>query len=180
MHSHNAHSHSHGHDNDGSTNFEFYHNLDKTGEIYTNKGNKTLYIATAEYIYLYSIDQDTLLPHVQYAIRNYMNCTSVVASRVGTRYMITFSLKETNFDIIRKKYFHQFLIPIKTRQCGCEHESNMKFSYDGAAGLEVLSKNIFVIAKNKTIEIFSSITYHKMFSLVIETHPHNCQNRFER
>ena len=80
--------------------------MDVTGEIFTNKGNPILYIATSEYIYLYKVDSETLLPHVEYAIRNYMNCTSVIASKVGARYLIFFSLKERNFDIIRKKYFH--------------------------------------------------------------------------
>ena len=48
----------------------------------------------------------------------------------------------------------------------------MKFTYDGAVGMEVVSKNIFIVAKNKRIEIFSSITYHEVFNVVIETMPH--------
>lgn len=49
--------------------------IEARGFIYYIKGNIRIQITTDELIYFYKIDPETLMPHLENVMYNYMNCT---------------------------------------------------------------------------------------------------------
>lgn len=51
-----------------------YHTLEIRGFVYYMKGNIRIQISTAEKVYFYIIDKETLEPELENVMYNYMNC----------------------------------------------------------------------------------------------------------
>ena len=61
------------------------------GQIYFIRGNKRIQITTEEKIFFYIIDKETLLPHLENVMYNFINCSSLMfGTRV--RYGIAFKV----------------------------------------------------------------------------------------
>jgi hypothetical protein len=72
--------------------WEQYYKIDKMrGQIYFIRGNKRIQITTEEKIFFYIIDKETLLPHLENVMYNFINCSSLMfGTRV--RYGIAFKV----------------------------------------------------------------------------------------
>ena len=95
--------------------WQVYQSILKVGQntIYFINGNIRIQIVTAEKIFYYLIDRETLKAELQYVMFNYMKCSQImIGPRV--RYAITYKSGEQSFDLYRKKYIHGFKVPVIT------------------------------------------------------------------
>ena len=116
-----------------------YHSLEIRGEIFTIKGNKRIFITSHDYIYIYNIDETSAKPILQNVFGNYMQCTSVLLSSQGERYIITYKRQEQGFQIYRKKFFHNFRTPI------------LQENFENAKGLDIEALDSIIIANSAEI-----------------------------
>jgi hypothetical protein len=66
-----------------------YNVIEKRGFIYYIKGNIRIQITTDDKIYFYLIDKETLMPHLENVMYNYMGCNQCMfGSKV--RYAVTY------------------------------------------------------------------------------------------
>ena len=66
-----------------------YKVIEKRGFIYYIKGNIRIQITTDDKIYFYLIDKETLMPHLENVMYNYMGCNQCMfGSKV--RYAVTY------------------------------------------------------------------------------------------
>ena len=79
----------------GKRMWQLYHYLDIMGEIFSINGNDNIFITSSEHIYTYQIDGETLCPKLQNVVNNYMQCTSVLVSSRGVRYLVAYKRHET-------------------------------------------------------------------------------------
>lgn len=96
------------------------------GFIYYIKGNVRIQITTDEKIYFYLMNKETLMPTLENVMFNYMGCNHLMfGSRV--RYGISYKSNQRSFQIYRRKYYHNFKVPIfeanMERALGIELES---------------------------------------------------------
>ena len=92
--------------------WEQYYKIDKMrGQIYFIRGNKRIQITTEEKIFFYIIDKETLLPHLENVMYNFINCSSLMfGARV--RYGIAFKVNQPAFDIFTRSGYHNFKVMI--------------------------------------------------------------------
>jgi hypothetical protein len=103
-----------------------YETINSRGFIYYIKGNIRIQITADDKIYFYLIDKKTLMPTLENVMYNYMNCSQMMfGSKV--RYGITYKTNQKSFVIYRRKYEHNFKVPVASE------------NYEGAKGLEIKS-----------------------------------------
>lgn len=104
-------------------------------------------IVTAEKIYYYLIDRETLRADLQYVMFNYMKCSQImIGPRV--RYAVTYKAGEQSFDLYRRKYVHGFKVPVITQE-----------SFEGGICLDLPKVNSFVVAKLDQVRFFNNETF---------------------
>lgn len=102
-----------------------YEVIGARGFIYYIKGNVRIQVTTDEKIYFYLINQETLMPLLENVMFNYMNCNQMMfGSKV--RYCITYKTNQRSFVIYRRKYLHNFKVPV------------VGDNLEGSKGLELL------------------------------------------
>ena len=76
-----------------------------------------------------------------------MQCTSVLVSSQGVRYLVAYKRHEASFFIFKKKYFHSFRTPI------CNEE------LDYAQGIDLSTRNTFAIANLSCVKFYDSESF---------------------
>jgi len=118
----------------GRRRWKEYHIEHVRGFIYYIKGNVRIQITTDDKIYFYLIDKETLMPKFENVMSNYMNCNQMMfGSKV--RYCVTYKTNQKAFDIYRRKYYHDFKVPIT--------DENL----EGSIGLELPKHNTYLVSK---------------------------------
>ena len=98
-------------DEDGNRKWKQYHMIERRGFIYYIKGNVRIQITTDDKIYFYLIDKETMMPILENVMANYMGCNQMMfGSKV--RYGVTYKTNQKSFDIYRRKYWHEFKVPL--------------------------------------------------------------------
>ena len=105
-------------------------------------------------IYFYIINKETLMPELENVMANYMNCTQMLFGK-RVKYCVTYTTNQRSFDIHRRKYMHNFKVPVSNE--------NM----EGSKGLEIVSMNLFLASKIDKVLIFDSETFQQMGELQI-------------
>ena len=106
--------------------WKLFHTIHVRGFIYYIKGNIRIQITADDKIYFYLIDKKTLMPTLENVMYNYMNCSQMMfGSKV--KYGITYKTNQKSFVIYRRKYEHNFKVPVASE------------NYEGAKGLEIKS-----------------------------------------
>mmetsp|Transcript_2923 Transcript_2923/g.4513 ORF Transcript_2923/g.4513 Transcript_2923/m.4513 type:complete len:120 (-) Transcript_2923:2833-3192(-) len=72
------------------------------------------------------------------------------------RYCVTYKMNQRSFDIYRRKYWHDFKVPIQ--------QENL----EGSMGLEFPSMNVFLVSKVDKVHIYDSSTFEYRGSVPIE------------
>ena len=112
-------------------------------------------ITTDDKIYFYLIDPETLEPNLENVMFNYMNCTQMMfGSKV--KYGITYKTNQRSFSIYRRKYLHNFKVPVVNE------------NLEGSKGLELTTMNIFLVTKTDRIVMYNSITFEEMGEIPIK------------
>ena len=76
-----------------------------------------------------------------------MQCTSVLVSSRGVRYLVAYKRHEASFFIFKKKYFHSFRTPI------CNEE------LDYAQVIDLSTRNTFTIANLSYVKFYDSESF---------------------
>ena len=111
-------------------------------------------ITTDEKIFFYLIDQDTLEPKLENAMFNYMNCTQMMFG-AKVRYCITYKTNQRSFNIYRRKYMHNFKVPM------------VKENLEGSKGIEFQNLGVFLVTKVDRIIIYDSNTFQEVSEIPI-------------
>ena len=78
------------------------------------------------------MDPETFIPKLENVMFNFMGCDQMMfGSKV--KYGITYKSNQKSFDIYRRKYIHDFKVPV----------SNLDF--EGSVGIEFEKHNAFVV-----------------------------------
>ena len=98
-------------DDDNVKKWTLYQEINQRGFIYFIKGNKRIQVTTDEKIYFYLIDPETFMPTLENVMFNFMGCNQMMfGSKV--KYGITYKQNQKSFDIYRRRYEHDFMIPV--------------------------------------------------------------------
>lgn len=101
------------------------------------------------------IDPETCMPTLENVMSNYMQCNQMMfGSRV--RYGISYKTNQRNFSLYRRKYWHDFKVPIQ--------QENL----EGSIGLELVSINCFLVSKIDKIIMYDSETFKEVNRLPIK------------
>lgn len=111
-------------------------------------------ITTDEKIFFYLIDQNTLEPKLENAMFNYMNCTQMMFG-AKVRYCITYKTNQRSFSIYRRKYMHNFKVPM------------VKENLEGSRGIEFQNLGVFLVTKVDKIIVYSSNTFQEVSEIPI-------------
>lgn len=85
---------------------------------------------------------------------NYMSCNQMMfGSKV--RYCVTYKTNQKSFEVYRRKYEHDFKVPISFE------------NFEGSRGLEIPSINAFVATQVDKINIYDQDTFEKKGQLPI-------------
>ena len=89
---------------------------------------------------------------------NYMSCNQMMfGSKV--RYGITFKSNQRSFSIYRRKFQHNFNVPVV--------DDNL----EGSIGLELATQNAFLCTKVDKIIVYNSIDFKMMCEMPIKLYP---------
>lgn len=91
-----------------------YQTIKQRGQIYFIKGNIRIQIVTEEKIFFYLVDQETLEASLENVMYNYMRCSQMMFGP-KVRYCVTYKNNQRSFDIYRRKYEHDFTVPVITK-----------------------------------------------------------------
>ena len=132
-----------------------YHKINVRGFIYFIKGNIRIQITTDNKIYFYLMDFETFMPTLQNVMFNFMGCNQMMfGSRV--RYGISYKTNQKSFDVYRRRYEHDFKVPITDQ------------NLEGALGLDLPKLAAFLITNIDRIYIYDSKTYQKIGEMPIK------------
>ena len=115
------------------------------GLIYYIRGNKRIQITTDDKVRFYLICKETFKPTLENVMYNYMTCNQMMFGP-KVKYGVTFKTNQRSFDVYRRKYNHDFRVPIYT--------DIMENCY----GLEIKSMNKFLVPKVDKILVHDSDT----------------------
>ena len=116
--------------------------LHHRGLIFYIKGNVRIQVTTDDRIYFYLINQDTLKPKLENVMYNYMNCNQMMfGSKV--RYCITYKTNQKSFTIYRRKYNHNFKIPVVSE------------NLEGSKCLELVRHDMFLCTQIDKVNQYS-------------------------
>jgi hypothetical protein len=86
------------------------------------------------------------MPHLDNVMFNYMNCNQMMfGSKV--RYCITYKTNQRAFVIYRRKYLHNFKVPV------------VQANLEGSKGLELNATQQFLVTQLDKVLIYCSETY---------------------
>lgn len=92
-------------------------------------------------IYFYLIDKETLEATLENVMFNFMNCNQMMfGSKV--RYCVTYKTNQRSFDIYRRKYVHDFKVPISFG------------NFEGSDGIEIPSINAFICSEVDKVNVY--------------------------
>lgn len=132
-----------------------YFSIDLRGCIYYIKGNPRIQIITNQNIYFYKIDLESLEPVLDNVMFNFMACSMMLfGSQV--KYGITYIFNKTSFEIYKRKYEHDFLVPATEENC------------EGSKGLELKTLDAFLVSKTNKIVMYDSETFYEIEELPIK------------
>ena len=95
------------------------------------------------------------MPELENLMSNYMKCSDMMfGSQV--KYGITYKTNQKSFDIHRRKYWHDFKVPINHH------------NLEDSIGLEVASMKIFFLANIDEIRVYDSNTFKILDTLPIK------------
>ena len=116
------------------------------GFIYYIKGNVRIQITTDFKIFFYLIDKETFKATLENVMYNFMGCNQMMfGSKV--RYSVTYKTNQRSFDIFRRKYWHDFKVPLSNE------------NLEGSLGLELENINTYLIAKVDKVMMFDCDTF---------------------
>lgn len=131
-----------------------YKMLEVRGFIYYIKGNVRIQITTDDKIYFYLICPNTFMPILENVMFNFMTCNQMMfGSKV--RYCVTYKTNQKSFAIYRRKYWHDFKVPISTE------------NLEGSIGLELASMNTYLVSKIDKVIMYSSETFKEVAKIDI-------------
>ena len=111
-------------------------------------------ITTDERIYFYRIDPETCEPTLENVMSNYMNCNQMMfGSKV--RYCITYKTNQRSFVIYRRKYMHNFKVPVA--------DENM----EAAKGLEIQTMDAFLVSRIDKVTMYDSNDFQQIGNIDI-------------
>jgi hypothetical protein len=132
-----------------------YRMLERRGFIYYIKGNIRIQITTDEKIFFYLIDKETFEPILENVMMNYMACNQMMfGSRV--RYGVTFKTNQRSFDVYRRKYWHDFKVPITTE------------NLESSIGLELETMNAYLVSKIDKVIMYDSQSFNEVDNIPIK------------
>jgi len=105
-------------------------------------------VTTDDKIYFYLIDPDTFEPTLENVMFNFMGCNQMMfGSKV--RYGITYKTNQKAFKVYRRKYIHDFRVPLTS--------DNM----EGSRGLDLSKYNKILVTKIDKIFVMCADTFNK-------------------
>ena len=132
-----------------------YKMLEVRGFIYYIKGNVRIQITTDDKIYFYLIEKETFMPILENVMFNFMTCNQMMfGSKV--RYSVTYKTNQKSFDIYRRKYWHDFKVPISNE------------NLEGSIGLELRSMNCYLVSKIDKVIIYNSSNFTEIGTIPIK------------
>lgn len=126
-----------------------YHTLEFGGNIFHIKGTWRLQIVTEDKVFFYMMDDHDFMPNIENVMNNYVNCSIMMFGAKGI-YGITYKTNEGNFDVYRRKYIHDYKVPV------------VNADLDGSKGLPVESMNAFLISKKNVIKFYDVDTFREI------------------
>jgi len=92
---------------------EYYRIEKMRGMLYFIRGNVRIQITTEEKIYFYQINEDTLEPHLDGVMYNFMKCSSLmIGPRLRTA--IGFKIQQPTITVYKRRCFHNFKVVTDT------------------------------------------------------------------
>lgn len=120
-----------------------YNEISARGFIFFIKGNKRIQITTDDKIYFYLMDPETFEPTLENVMANFMGCNQMMfGSRV--RYGITYKTNQKAFTVYRRKFVHDFRVPI------------VPDKLEGSMGLDLASMNTILVSKVDRIFMYDN------------------------
>ena len=116
------------------------------GFIYYIKGNVRIQIVTDDKIYFYLIDKETFECIYENVMFNFMNCSQMMFG-CKVRYSVCYKTNQRSFDIYRRKYEHDFKVPISSE------------NLEGSIGLELIKNHSFLVSKIDKVMMVDSETF---------------------
>ena len=95
------------------------------------------------------MDDHTFIPEIENVMNNYVNCSMMMFGKKGV-YGITYKTNEGNFDVYRRKYIHDYKVPV------------VNVDLDGSKGLPVESMNAFLITQQNVIKFYDVDTFKEI------------------
>ena len=139
----------------GERKWKLYHTEEVRGFIYYIKGNVRIQIVTDDKVRFYLMNKDTLMPILENVMFNFMTCNNMMfGSKV--RYCVTYKTNQKSFDIYRRKYWHDFKVPITNE------------NLEGSICLELQKMNSFLVSKVDTIIMYDSESFEQIDSVPIK------------
>ena len=120
------------------------------GQIYFIRGNIRIQIITDEKIYFFIIDKETLMPKLENVMYNFMQCSQMMFGP-KVRYSITYKMNEPGFTIYTRKHFHNFKVPINSK------------NYEGVLGENLGRNDEYVLAEQDKICIYDNIDFKHQY-----------------
>jgi hypothetical protein len=120
-----------------------YNEIQARGFIFFIKGNKRIQITTDDKIYFYLMDPETFEPTLENVMANFMGCNQMMfGSRV--RYGITYKTNQKAFTVYRRKFVHDFRVPIVPEKL------------EGSMGLDLATMNTILVTKVDKIYMYNN------------------------
>jgi len=133
-----------------------YHELNHRGFIYVIKGKNELTVTESEKIYFYSIDSETLMPHLENVMFNYLSCSKLLFGARGF-YCISYQEGQRSYTVHRRKYDHDLKIQVSD------------LNFEGSQGIELRKHNLFLVSQKDRIIFYNSKTFKIEKELQIES-----------
>jgi len=95
------------------------------------------------------------MPILENVMFNFMTCNQMMfGSKV--RYSVTYKTNQKSFDIYRRKYWHDFKVPVSNE------------NLEGSIGLELKSMNCYLVSKIDKVIIYNSNTFKEVGTIPIK------------
>ena len=135
-----------------------YNEIQARGFIFFIKGNKRIQITTDDKIYFYLIDPETFEPTLENVMANFMGCNQMMfGSRV--RYGITYKTNQKAFTVYRRKFIHDFRVPI------------LLDNLEGSMGLDLSTMKTILISKVDKIYMLDNKDFKEFGQIPIKLLP---------
>jgi hypothetical protein len=82
-----------------------YHHLKTRGQVNYSSGGLSFEIVSMDHIYMYKLDEKTLLPCLQNVMKNYNSFTNIMLTE---KIALCYTYNSTSYDVFTRKYLHDF------------------------------------------------------------------------